>query len=110
MKLASSARSASFGSPADQSVRCVGRCAWSVARARCSALFTAATLVSSAAAVSAAGQPRTSRAMSVARWRGGQHLERGEERELDGLAGDDDRLGLVVARRDLVEQSVRVRA
>ena len=48
-----------------------GRCSCIVARARCRALFAAATLVSSSAAVSLAGQPSTSRAISAARWRGG---------------------------------------
>ena len=67
MKLASSFRSASLGSPADQSVRFAGMCACRVARARWSALFTEATVVSKADAVSLAGQPSTSRAISVAR-------------------------------------------
>ena len=38
-----------------------------------------------------------------------QDLQCGEECELDRLALDDDRVGLVVARCDLVQQSVRVR-
>ena len=43
----------------------------SVARARWSALFTEATLVSSSSATSAAFQRSTSHRMSTARWRGG---------------------------------------
>ena len=108
MKLASSARSASLGSPADQSVRLAGRCACSVARARWSALLTDATEVSSAdrrlARRPAEHVPGDQRRALARR----EDLERGEERELDRLAGDDDRLGLLVARRDLVEQAVRV--
>ena len=44
----------------------------SVARARCSALLTDATVVSSSSATSSAFQRRTSRRMSTARWRGGR--------------------------------------
>jgi hypothetical protein len=47
-------------------------CSCIVARARWSALFVAATLVPSISAVSLAGQPSTSRAISAARWRGGR--------------------------------------
>ena len=43
-----------------------------VARARCSALFTAATLISSTAAVSFADQSSASRRIRTARWRGGR--------------------------------------
>ncbi|MBN9181342.1 MAG: hypothetical protein J0J00_12510, partial [Microbacterium sp.] len=43
-----------------------------VARARCSALLTDATDVSSSSAVSAADHARTSRRISTARWRGGR--------------------------------------
>ena len=43
-----------------------------VARARCSALFTDATVVSSSSATSAACQRSTSRRISTARWRGGR--------------------------------------
>jgi hypothetical protein len=71
MNWSSSSRSAAFGGAAVQSLRCDGRCSCIVARARCSALFAAATLVSSSAAVSAAGRPSTSRASSAARCRGG---------------------------------------
>jgi hypothetical protein len=45
----------------------------SVARARCSALFTAARLMSSASAVSAADQLSTCVSSSTARWRGGRY-------------------------------------
>ncbi len=72
MKPASRARSSSVGSPADQSDRRAGRCACIVARARWSALFVAATVVSRRDAVSLAGQPSTSRAIRVARCRGGK--------------------------------------
>ena len=72
MKLATRARSASLGSPADQSVRRAGRCPCMLARARWRALLTAGTLVSSTDAISLAGQPSTSRAMSAARCRGGR--------------------------------------
>ena len=48
------------------------QCSLIVARARWSALFVAATLVSRSVAVSLAGQPSTSRAISAARWRGGR--------------------------------------
>ena len=44
----------------------------SVARARCSALLTEATLVSSSSATSLAFQRRTSQRISTARWRGGR--------------------------------------
>src|SRR2546430_10785153 len=46
--------------------------ACSVTRARCSALFTDATLVSSSSATSFAFQRRTSHRISTARWRGGR--------------------------------------
>ena len=49
----------------------VASLASSVARARCSALFTEATLVSRSSATSAAFQRRTSQRMSTARWRAG---------------------------------------
>ena len=39
---------------------------------------------------------------------GWQQLDRGEERELDRLALDRHRVGLVLGRRDLVEEPVRV--
>ena len=65
-------RSSALGSRADHSARRAGRCDCIVARARCRALLAAATLVPSAEAVSAAGQPRTSRAISAARCLGGR--------------------------------------
>ena len=65
-------RSSALGSRADHSVRRAGRCDCIVARARCKALLAAATLVPSAEAVSAADQPRTSRAISAARCLGGR--------------------------------------
>ena len=71
MKRSSRSRSSALGSPADHSARRAGRCSCIVARARCSALFAAATLVSSSVAVSLAGQPSTSRTISAARCRGG---------------------------------------
>ena len=68
----SRARSSSLGSsPTCHSRRRSGRCRFSVARARCRALFAAATLVSRSAALSAADQPRTSRTISAARCFGG---------------------------------------
>ena len=73
-----------------------GRCSFSPARARCSARLTDATLVSSSSAVSFARQPSTSRRISTARGRGGEVLDRDHERELDRLARDDLRVGLVV--------------
>ena len=109
MNRASRSRSSSLGEPADHSERFAGRCSLIVARARCRALLAAATLVSSSVAVSLAGQPSTSRAISAARCRGGSTCMRGQERELDRLALDDDRVRLVVGRRDLVEQLVRIR-
>ena len=50
-----------------------GPFASSVARARWSALFTDATLVSSSSATSAAFQLSTSQRMRTARWRGGRY-------------------------------------
>ncbi len=47
-------------------------CASSVARARCSALLTDGTLVSSSSATSVAFQRSTSHRISTARWRGGR--------------------------------------
>jgi hypothetical protein len=55
-----------------QSSRRSGSCSRIVTRARCRALVTDATLSPSASAVVAAGQPRTSRRISAARWRGGR--------------------------------------
>ena len=46
--------------------------------------------------------------MRTARCCGRQQLDDGEEGQLDGLAGDDDRVGLGIARSDLVEQPVGV--
>ena len=73
MKRSSRARSSALGppAPADHSDRRAGRCSCMVARARWRALLAAATLVSSSEAVSAAGQPSTSRRINAARWRGG---------------------------------------
>ena len=71
MNCSTSSRSSGLGSRADHSARRAGRCDCIVARARCRALLAAATLVPSAEAVSVAGQPRTSRAISAARCRGG---------------------------------------
>jgi hypothetical protein len=72
MKPSSSVFSSALGSPADHSARRAGRCCCIVARARCTALFAAATVVASNDAVSAADQPRTSRAISAARCRAGR--------------------------------------
>jgi hypothetical protein len=72
MNCSTSLRSSALGSRADHSARVSGRCDCMVARARCRALLAAATLVPSAEAVSLAGQPRTSRAISAARCRGGR--------------------------------------
>ena len=58
----------------------------SVARARCSALFTDATVVSSSSATSVAFHRSTSLRISTERCRGGQVLQRGDEREPDRLA------------------------
>jgi hypothetical protein len=72
MKPASSSRSDSLMFGEDQSSRRLGgRCSRSVARARCSALLTAGTLISSSSATLLAGQSSTSRRISAARWRGG---------------------------------------
>ena len=70
----------------------------SVARARCSALLTEATVVPSSSATSSAFQCRTSRRMSTARWRGRQVLERRDERQPDRLAGDRDIGGIAAGR------------
>ena len=72
MNCSSSSRSAAVGSRTDHSARRAGRCDCIVARARCSALLAAAMLVPSAEAVSLAGQPSTSRAISAARCLGGR--------------------------------------
>ena len=58
----------------------------SVARARCSALLTEATLVSSSSAASLACHFSTSQRMSAARCFGGRCCERGDEREAQGVA------------------------
>ena len=70
MKRSRTARSCSVGSPAAQSSRRLGSCRRSVARPRCRALLTAATLVSRIAAVSFADHDSTSRRISAARSRG----------------------------------------
>ena len=57
----------------------------SVARARCSALLTEATVVSSSSATSAACQRSTSHRISTERWRAGQVLEGGDEGQADRL-------------------------
>ena len=72
MNCSTSSRSSALGSRADHSARVPGRCDCIVVRARCRALLAAATLVPSAEAVSLAGQPSTSRAISAARCRGGR--------------------------------------
>ena len=71
MNCSSSARSSALGTPVVQADRRSGRWACSVARARWRALLAAATLVPNIVAVSEAGQPSTSRAISAARCRGG---------------------------------------
>ena len=98
MKRSSRARSSADVAPADHSARRAGRCACMVARARCRALLAAATLVSSSAAVSAAGQPSTSRSDQRRPLAGRQHLHGGQERELDRLPVDGHGVGLVVGR------------
>ena len=72
MNCSTSSRSSALGSRADHSARVSGRCDCIVVRARCRALLAAATLVPRADAVSLAGQPSTSRAISAARCRGGR--------------------------------------
>ena len=109
MKRSSSARSSADGSAADHSERCDGRCFCIIARARCSALLAAGTLVSSSAAVSAAGMPEhvtQQQRGPLARW---QHLQGGEERQLDRLACHRHHLGLVLVGHQFVEQPVGVR-
>ena len=67
--------SRSRSSPSELSVSCwlwSGSFFSTVARARCSALFTEATLVSSVSAVSCAEKPSTSRRISTARWFAGR--------------------------------------
>jgi hypothetical protein len=54
-------------------------------------------------AVSLAGQPSTSRTINAARCLRRQDLHCGEERELDGLALDDNYVRLALARRNLVQ-------
>ena len=66
----------------------------SVSRPRCSALLAAATLMSSSSAVSAADQSSTSRRITHRALAGGQQLDQRDERQLDRLARDDDRVGL----------------
>ena len=51
---------------------CSGSLSSTAARARCSALLTDATVVSSVSATSSAEKPSTSRRMSTARWLGGR--------------------------------------
>ena len=72
MNFLSSAVSAAVASPAVHSARRAGSRSRRVARARWSALFADATLVSSSAAVSFADQPSTSRRTSTARCRAGR--------------------------------------
>ena len=72
MNCSTSSRSSALGSRADHSARRAGRCDCIVARARCRALLAAATLVPRAEAVSVAGQPSTSLAISAARCLGGR--------------------------------------
>ena len=81
--------------PRSASPRSCGSSSCSVARARCSALLAAATVMSSSSAVSRAVQSSTSRMISTARWRGGSAWIDGDEGELDRLALDDDGLGLL---------------
>jgi hypothetical protein len=69
---ASSAPSSRVESATDHSARRSGSRSRKVARARCSALLTAATLKSSSPAVSLVDQPTTSRRISTARWPGGR--------------------------------------
>ena len=86
-----------------------GRCCFSVARARCSALFAAATLRSSSDG--ALGR-RPAEHVAQDQHRPllrRQELDRRDERQLDRLPRDDLGLRLLVARRDPLEQVVRIR-
>jgi len=56
-----------------------------VLRERLSALLTEVWVLSSMSATSAAENPITSRSTSTARWRGGESVKGGEERERDRL-------------------------
>ena len=109
MNRASSSRSSSLGAPADHSERFAGRCSLIVARARCSALLAAATLVSSSVAVSLAGQPSTSRAISAARCRGGSTCIAARNASSMVSRSTTTASGSSLGRRDLVEQLVRIR-
>ena len=110
MKLASSERSASLGSPADQCgplrghVGLQGR-AGPLQRAvhgRDRGVQRRCRLACRPAQHVARDQRR-----ALARR---QDLQRGEERELDGLARHDDGIGLILGRCHLVEQAVGIRA
>ena len=75
------------------------------AAARC---WPTATLRSSISAVSAADHSSTSRRIEHRALARRQELDHGDVRQLDRLARDDDGVRLLLGRRDLVEQPVRV--
>ena len=82
-------------------------CASIVARARCSALFTAGTDVSRSSAISVACQRRTSRQDQRGALPGRQVLQRSDEREAQGLARDRAVLGQVGVRDRLEPHDFR---
>ena len=108
MNCSSSSRSSALGSPADQSTRWDGRCSCIVgpgplqrAVGRRDARVEERRGLGGRPAEHVAEDQRGPLA-------GRQHLQGGQERQLDRLALDDDGVGLVVGRRDLVEQPVGV--
>ena len=90
--------------------RPAGRCSRSVARARCSALLTAATPISSSSATSRADQSSTSRRISTARWRGGRSWMTARNVSSIVSRADHGRVRLLARRRDLglLEQPVGI--
>ena len=110
MKRSRSARSSALGSPADHFVAPRGQV---LLHRRPGPLERAVGRgdagLEQATPSPPAGQPSTSRGDQRRPLARRQHLQRGEEGQLDRLALDDDRVRLVVGRRDLVEQPVRVR-
>jgi len=104
------ARLSGLGSAdAVQSVRRSGRCRRRVGRARCRALLAEATLISSSSAVSAAGQPSTSRRISTARCLGGRCWTAARNNQLDRLPGDHHGVRPRLARGHVLQEVVRVR-
>ena len=104
-----SARSSSRSAAAAGAGESAGSSRSIVPRARWSALFAAATVVSSSSATSGPVQPSTSRRISTARWRPGQRLDRGQEGQLHPLALRVARRGIEHRRGRLLDARVGVR-